>query len=261
MKMELMKRIILAVPTGQLTAAGAWGRPLAHLCYRVGEGPHLFRAKSPVMPQGGLMVIDGTGFSGGGEGEAFCNEVLRECAARKFTGVVCSFPGRPQGALLSTAARLGELCQSRGLECFVSEGCGGAAPTATVIIPTALSGGSLQNRLEEAQNRYGPDRVAVWVERSAEDFLLPSPTGSGTPLTMEELERRREEYGSSVFFSSELCAHYFTYMAGEQGHFVLFDDAGSIRKKLLMARQLGITTAFLPYGATAELLGELLERP
>ena len=259
--MEEIRNLILAVEPGQLTAAGAWKLPIAHLAYRMGDGPHLFRANTPITPTGGWMVVDDTRFSQGDGAEGFCNEVLRECAARKFTGVVCSFPGRPQGALLSTAARLGELCQSRGLECFVSEGCGGAAPTATVIIPTALSGGSLQNRLEEAQNRYGPDRVAVWVERSAEDFLLPSPTGSGTPLTMEELERRREEYGSSVFFSSELCAHYFTYMVGEQGHFVLFDDAGSIRKKLLMAQQLGITTAFLPYGATAELLGELLERP
>jgi hypothetical protein len=47
-------------------------------------------------------------------------------------------------------------------------------------------------------------------------------------------------------------------MAGEKGHFVLFDDAGSLRKKLSLARELGITTVFLPYEDTADLLEELL---
>lgn len=255
--MEWMERVILAVPPGQITAAGAWGRPLAHMAYRVGEGLHLFRAKSPATPQGGLMVVEDARFSGTGDEGIFCNEVLRECTARKFTGVVCRFQGRPVAALSEAAARLGEQCARRGLECYVTEAYGAAAAGAKVLIPTALSGGSLKTRLEEAQSRFGAQRVAIWVERTAEDFLLPSPSGSGAPLTMEELERRRAEQGASVFFSPELCAHYFTYMAGDRGHFVLFDDAGSIRKKLLTARSVGVSTAFLPYGETAELLGEL----
>lgn len=258
--MEGMERWVLATPPGQLTAAGAWGLPLAHLAYRVGNGPHLFRANGPAAPRGGLMVMDAPRFDGVGESAPFCNEVLRECAARKFTGVVCRFEGPRRPLLGEMAAKLAELCAGRGMECFVSENCGLSAPKARVLIPTALSGGSLRTRLEEARSRLGPGRAALWVERSAEDFLLPSPGGAGAPLTAEELARRREEHASSVFFSDELCAHYFTYMAGEQAHFVLFDDAGSIRKKLRVAGEVGISTAFLPYPAVADLLPELLGR-
>lgn len=252
--------LILAAATGQMTAASGWGLPLAHLTYRVGAGPHLFRANGPVTPRGGLMVMDDTRLEGNGEAAPFCNEVLRECAARKFTGVVCRFQGKARPLLGKIANQLAERCSERGLSCFVSETYGAAAPKAKVLIPTALSGGSLQGRLEEAQGRFGNNRVAIWVDRSAEDFLLPSPGGAGAPLTIEELNRRRAEQSTSVFFSDELCAHYFTYMAGEKAHFVLFDDAGSIRKKLHIAQQLGITPAFLPYETTADLLGDLLSQ-
>lgn len=252
--------MILAVAPGQLTEAGAWGLPTAHLAYRVGSGPHLFRANTPIVPTGGLMVMDDGRYAEGDGAEGFCNEVLRECAARKFTGVVCDFRGKPRSALAGAVGKLAELCGARGLGCYVSEPYGLAAPQAKVVVPTAVSGGTLQGRLEEAAGRFG-DRVALWVDRSAEDFLLPSPGGAGAPLTAEELKRRREESGSDVFFSSELCAHYFTYMAGEKGHFVLFDDAGSVKKKLRMAKNLGVTDAFLPYDTMADLLPELLGRP
>lgn len=98
------------------------------------------------------------------------------------------------------------------------------------------------------------------MERVAEDFFLPSPTGQGMPLTREELRQRLEERAPSVFFSSELCAHYFTYMSRQNGaHFVLFDDAGSIRKKLQVARNLGISSAVLAYPQVDDLLPELLK--
>ena len=80
------------------------------------------------------------------------------------------------------------------------------------------------------------------------------------PLTREELRQRLEEQAPSVFFSSELCAHYFTYMSRQNGaHFVLFDDAGSIRKKLQVARNLGISSAVLAYPQVDDLLPELLK--
>lgn len=258
--MEGMKRLVLAALPGQLTAAGGWGLPLAHLAYRMGGGPHLFRANAPVAPRGGLMVIDDSRFTGGGEVEGFCNEVLRECAARRFQGVVCRFHTRPSPLLEDIAGKLGEQCRGRGLSYYVTEPYGLAAPGAGVLLSTAISGGSLRGRLEEAVGRFGGERVCLWVERAAEDFLLPSPTGSGAPLTAEELEKRREEFGSSIFFSDELCAHYFTYMAGEKGHFVLFDDGGSVKKKLQIAQGLGIETAFLPFGEMEDILGELVER-
>ena len=256
---EQGEKRFLAVAPGEMTAGGRRGLPLAHLCYRVGGGLHLFRANSPVAPQGGLMVIEDNGFSESGEAEPFCGEVLRECVARRFSGVFCRFRGKPQDALAQVCQRLGQQCREKGLECYVTEGYAGCRE-AKVVISTALSGGSLRGRLEEAGSRFGFSRVCVWVERVAEDFPLPSPTGRGKALGREELEKLREEKGGSVFFSPELCAHYFTYMAGEEGHFVLFDDAGSLRQKLRVAREAGVRTAFLPYGAMEDVLDRVLGR-
>ncbi len=257
--MEGIRHIFLAAEPKNLSAAGRWELPVAHMAYRVGSGPHLFRSGGPVSPRGGVMVMDDVGFSTGGDGEDFCDEVLRECAVRRFSGVMCRFLDPPRAALAKAAAKLGESCGHRGLSLFVSEGYGSAVPTARVVIPTALSGGSLRGRLEEALDRFGPKRVAVWAEPVAEDFILPSPSGSGEPLTPQELERRRREQNASVFFDAQLCAGYFTYMAGDKGHFVLFDDAASLREKLRVAASLGIDTAFLPYAAAREFLPALLD--
>ena len=148
----------------------------------------------------------------------------------------------------------------RGWPLYVTEAYAPFSDSAIALIPSALSGGSLQQRLQEAVERFGAARVALAVERVAEDFFLPSPTGQGMPLTREELRQRLEERAPSVFFSSELCAHYFTYMSRQNGaHFVLFDDAGSIRKKLQVARNLGISSAVLAYPQVDDLLPELLK--
>lgn len=253
------QNILLAVTPGRITTGGSWGLPLAHLAYRVGGGPHLYRAKGPVQPQRGWMVIDDTGFDGGGEARELCGEILRECTARGFSGVLCRFQGRPWPVLEEAVASLSETCKARGLGCFVTEPYAAQAPAAGVVLSTAVSGGSLKARLEEARHRYGRERLGVWLDRAAEDFLLPSPTGTGAPLTGEELERRRKEHGADVFFSPELCQRYFTYMAGEKGHFVLFDDAGTLGKKLRLARSLGAGRVFLPYDAVEDLLPALLE--
>ena len=45
-----MEKLFLAAKPGEINAAGGWGWPLAHLAYRVGGGPHLFRANGPVTP-------------------------------------------------------------------------------------------------------------------------------------------------------------------------------------------------------------------
>ena len=77
-------------------------------------------------------------------------------------------------------------------------------------------------------------------------------------LTREELAQKRRQLNPSVFFSPDLCAHYFTYMSRQNGaHFVLFDDAGSIRKKLQIARSLNIADAVLAYPQVEDLLEEM----
>lgn len=252
--------LILTVPPADSRTASALGLPLAHTAYRVGGGPHLFRANMPVAVRGGLMVIDDSGFDGMGESTPFCHEVMRECAARGVDGVICKFAARPLTVLSTIVTELGELMHKRGWPLYVTEPYARFSDRAKVLISSALSGGSLQLRLMEAAERYGAGRVALEVERVCQDFFLPSPTGQGVDLTPEELRRRMEELAPSVFFSSELCAHYFTYMSPQSGaHFILFDDAGSIRKKLHIARSLDISDAVLAYPQVSDLLNEILE--
>lgn len=251
--------LILTVPPAESRAALTLGVPLAHMAYRVGGGPHLFRANMPVTTRGGLMVIDDAGFDGLGDSTTFCHEVMRECSARGFDGVVCDFEARPLTVLSKIVAELGELMSKRGWPMYVTEPYARFSEKTKVLISSALSGGSLQLRLTEAVEHYGASRVALYVERVSQDFFLPSPTGQGTPLPTEELKARIEELSPSIFFSSELCAHYFTYMSPQNGaHFILFDDAGSIRKKLHVARSLDIADAVLPYAQVSDLLPEIL---
>ena len=73
----------------------------------------------------------------------------------------------------------------------------------------------------------------------------------------EELLALREKHPSSVYFSRELMAKYFTYSAGNGTHFVLFDDAETLRQKVKLAQNLGIQTAFLMFPEISDLLPEL----
>ena len=206
------------------------------------------------------MVIDNTGFDGRGEAGPFCQEVLRECMARGYDGILCDFEGHPLQVLAQAVRTLGELTKKRGWPLYVTEAYAPFSDSAIALIPPPCPAAPSSSAFREAVERFGAARVALAVERVAEDFFLPPPPARGCPLTREELRQRLEERAPSVFFSSELCAHYFTYMSRQNGaHFVLFDDAGSIRKKLQVARNLGISSAVLAYPQVDDLLPELLK--
>ena len=258
--MLLQEMLILTTPPDSLTQVRQTGLTPAHLAYRIGQGPHLFRSGAPIPIKGGFMVMDAQGFDGRGDPTALCQEVVRECAGRGFCGVICDFEGRPLPLLERIVAQLDERLKHRKLSLYVPEPYGSVASPARVLIASALSGGSLTQRLSDAICHFGgPDRIALAVERVAEDFFLPSPTGSGHPLTPEELARRIQERSPCVFFSQELCARYFTYMTRDSGaHFVLFDDAASIRKKLQIAQSLGISRAVAAWPEIDDLLDQIL---
>lgn len=153
------------------------------------------------------------------------------------------------------ASRLSARLSARGMALY----CPLSLPAegAILLVGTGLSGGSLRTLLEETACRYGAERLALDLERVMMDFPLPCPSGCGTPLTREELLALREKHPSSVYFSRELMAKYFTYSAGSGTHFVLFDDAETLRQKVRLAQGLGIQTAFLMFPEISDLLPEL----
>ena len=238
---------IITLPPRQLPLLQGWRVTPAHLAYRLGPGAHLFRSEGTAPHKGGLMVVDDQEFSPLAPTGPLCQEVIRECQARSFSGAILDFENCLP-PLEQIAARLDEQFARRGWTLLVPERYGAHAPHSRVMIPSALSGGSLQKRLEEALERFGESRVVLALEKRAEDFYLPSPTGSGQPLTDQELAELKRRLSPSVFFSGELCARYFTYMSRENGaHFVLFDDGDTLRHKTEVARRLGIRTFLAPW--------------
>lgn len=249
---------LLTPPQLQNTAA-AYGLTPAHLAYRVGEGPHLFRTQLPAPLNGGIMVLGHQGFNGAGKAELFCQEIVRECAARNFQGVFCDFEEPVLPVLERAVALLAPTFQKRGWRLYAPRRYAGCVPGAKAVVSTALSGGSLRHYLREAIDAYGSERVVLGLQWSCEDFALPARNGSGTPLTYSDLAELRKKRRPSVYFSDDLCANYFTYMpTGGSPHFILFDDAVSMERKLLLAQEMGIGEAFLPYPEEGEELSKLL---
>ena len=252
-------RLILTAPPSAVQAASSYGLPIGHMAYRIGPGGHLLRANIPINLRGGLMLIDGSGFNGRADPNAFCQQVIRECTARNFDGVILDFEGKPEPLLRQIVNKLGSLLLRRGWPLYVTEDYAESSDHTRIIIPSALSGGSLSKRISEAVERFGANRVALGIQRTAEDFTLPAPNGCGTPLSREELDQRIRSRGASIFFSDELCAHYFTYMSRQSGaHFVLFDNAGSIRKKIQIARNQGLCACILAWPEVDNIIKAIL---
>jgi len=252
-------RFILVATPDQMRAAAAHSLPLAHMAYRLGSGSHLFRSSFPAPPRGGLMMIGEDRFDGQGDAPVFCREVLRECQLKNFSGVIFDPESSPTPTLSRIIVGLGEQLSRRGLSYYLPETYCKYSNTARIMISSAISGGTLQQRLSQAIERYGISRITLCLDRSAEDFYLPAPQGTGRPLTRDELRRRIETFAPTVFFSNELCAHYFTYMSRDSGaHFILFDDVASIQKKISLGEQLGIRNYILFYQQMDDLLPEIL---
>ena len=244
-------QLYLAAAPCYLPEARRWGLPIAHAAYRIDSGGRLAALALPPEVRGGLLLVTGTDCAAPPQPEALARDILRQCLQRDYSGVVLE-------PVLTAAAvtALESLCRRYGRTLYVPERCGGQMPDARVVVSTALSGGTLRRRLEEVCRRFGPRRIALDLACVRADFSLPAPYGDGTALTARQLAALREQ--RPVFFSPELCARYFTYRDGGMTHFVLFDDADTLRRKMALAAELGIQTGFLTLPEAAEALPLLL---
>ena len=123
---------------------------------------------------------------------------------------------------------------------------------ASVLLCTALSGGTLEGRLNQAAARYGAEHLALDLQRLAMDFPVPCPSGQGTALTRSQLAALAA--GRSTFYSDALCARYFTLTREGRTHFILFDDAQTLRRKLALARSQGIRDALVMLPEVEDIL-------
>lgn len=237
----------------QLPRLRPWPVTPVLMAYRL-EG-RLLRSCPPVPVPEGLLGVT-LGQAPPGDPGLICRQAVQECRARQAAGVLADWD-RYDRQLFFLTRQLGRALEQAGLRLLAPEAYGAVTARTGVLISSALSGGSLSARLTEARDRYGAERVVLALERMSEDFVLPSPSGQGTPLSPQQLEQLRRQVRPAIYWSGELCARYFTYRSGGQVHFVLFDDGGSLAKKLALARELGITSAIAPWAEIAGCIGEL----
>ena len=89
---------------------------------------------------------------------------------------------------------------------------------------------------------------------------LPARSGQGEPLTQAALDALIREHQPAVFFSKDLFARYFTYIKNGESHFILFDDADTLRQKLRLGRQLGVAAAFFQWPEVCDIADSLFRR-
>lgn len=249
-------QIYLAVSPPDASAAGRCSRPLAHAAYRIGPDSTLLRKDLPLQARGGLLALSDREAPPIGDPEALCAAVARECGRRSYQGVLADFDQPPQPDRQAFLRRLGERLAAARRTLYLPERYAEPDLRAVAVIGTAVSGGSLQDHLLQSARRWGgTDHCALDVERLRMDFTLPCPTGLGEPLTAEELAARLQ--GASPFFSQALCARYCTRTENGQLHFVLFDDAETLRQKLRLGASMGFAAAFLMWPEISDLAGDL----
>ena len=250
-------RIYLAVTPDNLREAACRSVRLAHAAYRIDPRSHLIRQEPPFRAEGDLMLLSDEG-SSCTDRQNLCREVLRECGSRGFSGVAADFTQPPTPDRRAFLSSLNRALQQNRLTLFLPEEY--AAIGGTALLCTALSGGSFRRRLEETVERYGANRVALDLQRLCMRFPLPCPEGEGEPLTQEAFSDLFRQLTPSVFYSSDLCARYFTYSQNGKHFFVLFDDADTLLQKVRIGQELGVATGFFMYPEVSDLLTELFPR-
>lgn len=247
-------QVYLTVTPAQTQEAAGYGRSLAHDAYSIGAGSVLLRRSLLLQTRGGLLCASDRDAPPIAEPQQLCAGVLRECSRRGYSGVLLAFARPVSRDRLQFVQTLAESLSAGRRLLYVPEAYAAAAPGGGVLIGTAVSGGSFRQRLEEAGQAVGIQRLALCAERLRMDFRLPSPTGVGTPISAQALQQLLEEARPSVFFSPELCARYFTYDREGETHFVLFDDGDTLNRKLRMGAAMGCRAAFLEFSQVQDLL-------
>ena len=192
-------------------------------------------------PCGGLlMVLYAAPISDAG---LAARDILRQCLSGQHSGILLDFPPG-QKELVPMVRELAALCRRYATALFLPEYYASCGDT-FVIVSSTLVGGNLREKLQDAASRYGAQRILLDLERTCRDYLLPSPGGSGQCLTRETF--CRVSAGCTRYYSPEQCARYFTYRNGAQSHYIVYDDGDTLRKKLSLAQELGISKALVIY--------------
>ena len=125
---------------------------------------------------------------------------------------------------------LRSLAQQHGSNLVLPEVWSQLFPQTGVLISSAISGGVLKQRFQEAAQRY-PHRCWLLPEPISMEFPLPCPDGIG-------FETPRKDY-VNCFFSEDLGCMYTHQIRNTIGSMILWDTAETLLKKQHWAKQAG----------------------
>lgn len=252
-------QVFLSVAPRDARAGLQFHNRLAHVAYRIGAESRLLR-QNLLQCRGGLLSLSDYHCPPIGKPEALCREILQECNLRGYSGVLADFEGQTAQDRLNLLEKLCSVLSRSNRRLFLPEPYALQIPGSTAVICTAISGGTFQQRLEDAVRRFGRGQVALDIQRLAMDFRLPAPSGSGAPLEPAALQALLRDMDPATFYSRDLCARYFTYAHEGATHFVLYDDVETIRQKIRTGHEMGLCAAFLMYPEVKDLLPALFDR-
>jgi hypothetical protein len=231
------------------------------MAYRIGKDSRLYRNGLGGNVRGGLISVSDLGM----EEDTVCSdellyEIERECNLRGFEGIVFDFERSPAGFAMNFIYHAAIYFSGLGMTVYVPEAFAQAAPSAVILISSAVTGGSCAESYRNTVLKYSPERLALVYEPICMDFIMPSPSGKDDYITQNQLDSLIAREHAVSYFSQELCAYYFTYRdSGSKSHFVLYDDENSMLKKLGLARDCGFKQAFLLYPEAYGVLDVLKE--
>ena len=130
-------------------------------------------------------------------------DATRECMARGFTGIFLDRDQPANGTLAAACTALDRTCDAKQIRLYVSPSLARHAPSAAVLISTAVSSGTLEQHLLHAAERYGHGRIAMDVELSLihiyVDFMIGTPDLAVTGITEDGQEIPVMRNGKFVF--------------------------------------------------------------
>jgi len=236
--MVMYMQIYLAATPEDAKSAAVYGYPLAHMAY--------YKSFERHSQSGGWMILSDLLASA-----TQPREIIDECKHCGFDGVLLDFEGGDRQALLQFANQLDKLCIQYNLTLVA----GRKFQTSKSL--TLVSSGAVSGSLKQRLMKCGAGSV-LEIVRLAQDIPLPAPHGRGITMTRERLNELLLSRRPVTFFSSELLARYFTYK-DESGitHFIIYDDAESISKKLRLAEAIGFSSTIMLYSEVKDLLGNI----
>jgi len=175
--MEKRPKLFLTVSQAHFHEAAQSGFLCACLFYRIAKGPVLTRSSILNAHRGGIMAVGDKDYAkGGAEYGPLARDILSEMTRRGFAGVLLDIEDESLFDLVSSVAAY---LVSRQVPVFLSPRFSNASGGSYVLIPSAISGGSYEQMLKDAAEKYGASRLALEIVRISSDFSLPFSNTDG----------------------------------------------------------------------------------